>query len=89
MDYNNENNENIATENPSSNDWESRLHGILDRKREIISELASAYQEFERIQSRYQQAWKEAISAGFTAKDLKDIGMVEPNRTRKRKPKQK
>ncbi|GAA4992143.1 hypothetical protein GCM10023205_75680 [Yinghuangia aomiensis] len=68
-------------------DAEAAARALLDRRIELIRELTAATTELEPLQraaaqgeQRVRDAWAEALAGGWTAEELRSLGVPEPDR---------
>jgi hypothetical protein len=68
-------------------DAEAAARALLDRRIELIRELTAATTELEPLQraaaegeQRVRDAWAEALAGGWTADELRSLGLPEPDR---------
>lgn len=68
-------------------DAEAAARALLDRRIELIRELTAATTELEPLQraaaqgeQRVRDAWSEALAGGWTAEELRSLGVPEPDR---------
>lgn len=68
-------------------DAEAAARALLDRRIELIRELTAATTELEPLQraaaqgeQRVRGAWAEALAGGWTAEELRSLGVPEPDR---------
>lgn len=66
---------------------EAAARALLDQRIELIRELTAAASELEPLQraaaegeQRVLHAWAEALAGGWTADELKGLGLPEPDR---------
>ncbi|MEU8139099.1 hypothetical protein [Streptodolium elevatio] len=66
---------------------EAAARALLDQRIELIRELTAAASELEPLQraaaegeQRVLHAWTEALAGGWTADELKGLGLPEPDR---------
>ncbi|MDI2132876.1 hypothetical protein [Yinghuangia seranimata] len=68
-------------------DAEAAARALLDRRIELIRELTAATSELEPLQraategeQRVRDAWTAALAGGWTADELRGLGLPEPDR---------
>lgn len=74
-------------DNTLMSDAEAAARALLDRRIELIRELTAATTELEPLQraaaegeQRVRDAWAEALAGGWTAEELRSLGLPEPDR---------
>lgn len=83
--------ENYETENTVANAVEASLVATLDAKRETAGTLSRAHAALQEAQNAFQEAWKEAIKAGWNEAELAAAGITPPTQkpARRKRPARK